>query len=469
MLRALEPDLAERAVAHVDAGHTAHARPQRRARALRRTLDFEHIATIGLGGHWRDARQRELQRLGTSHGGEQNLRVLTFAQRGHLLFLDLGDDAPALVGGNRHQLLAALERHAHGLSEVAGQDDAVHRCAQRRAVQLLHSQLMLALRLFYLGTRDHDRRGLVFGQRLAVLFVELRQLGGPLVALERQFTRIQAHQHLAGLDRLARTHLHRADKTIHRRSDDLLHRAFDACRRDDAVRARQEGQHRHANQRRADRRPRQRKAGTTEGTSCGRSQGLRDTVTDAVIGALFQCQQRAGEHRRVLGRFEGVRVEAAAALEQQRAQQLVARCHRHAVDRGVAAGLRERLVRQRDRRRGAGGQRMDDRQALVQRLGHGRGDAADGVVLLAHVGGAGNGDDAQSTADVQTEADALARQRLRQLVDDRRGRGVEVRLRQRVGLHGENGGAARRPHGTHRRPRCRGLGAGLTGRGHGGR
>ena len=263
------------------------------------------------------------------------------------------------------------------------------------------------------------------------------------------------------LTALARAHLHRTDETIDRRRDHLLHRAFDARRCDDAVRARQQRQHGDAEQ--ADRRPapgRRKTAAPPKGRRAARPQRLRDAVADAVIGALLQRQQRAGEHRRVLGGFERRRVEAAAALEQQRTEHLVARRHRHGVDRGMAVGLREFLVRQRDRRRGARRQRVHDRQALVERLGHRRADAADGVVLLAHVGGAGDGGDAQAPADVQAEADALAGQHQRQLVDDRRGRGVEVRLRQRMRLHRQHRRAARRPHGARRRTRGRLVAAG---------
>ena len=246
-----------------------------------------------------------------------------------------------------------------------------------RAFELALRQVELGARLLELGAGHHDLRGFVFGQRFAVLLVELGDLALPLFAFKGQVLIFELQHHLVGVHQLAGPHRHGTHKAIDRRGDHTLHGPFDPRRRDNAVGGGPRPQHAQPD------------GGGQRGQAPGRAafggRGFK-AGTQGCLGAVLQSQHRADEQGRVFGELQGLRVEAVAALEQQRADGLVATDDGQRADRQPAIALRQAGVGQRDVRCGAGRQRVDDGAALIQGLFHRLREAQHRVLAGAQIG-----------------------------------------------------------------------------------
>ena len=95
--------------------------------------------------------------------------LLPRSRLGDVALVDTQDDPVALQRCDLEEHLAALDRRAERLAEVALHHDAVEGRDQPRALELRVEQIELRLRLIDLGAEEVDLAAVVLGQGLALL------------------------------------------------------------------------------------------------------------------------------------------------------------------------------------------------------------------------------------------------------------------------------------------------------------
>ena len=158
--------------------------------------------------------------------------------------VDLQRDAVVVERRDLEQHLAALDRRAEALRQVAAHDQAVERRHHQGARELLVDQRQLRLALRDLRA-DHLGLGpLVVGHGLAVLPDVLLALARELDPLELQLAVVEAADDLALVHGVARAQRRLLHVAVDRRGDGALHRALDGRVAGDAIGAGGEGEER---------------------------------------------------------------------------------------------------------------------------------------------------------------------------------------------------------------------------------